>query len=200
MKPDCRSVSELIAAHADGGLDEPTARRVDLHVAGCPDCAAELRASRQLLVELRGIPAGPARDEASWGDFSRSVRLAWQESREELEERSVRARARRWGRLVFGGGLALALGTALFIVVETRTRDEGGGALAGAKVPPVLPASPSAADADPVPPQPLDEQGQRLEEAGRLGDLLGDPDPDELLDELSDEQLEQVGKALTPGA
>lgn len=202
MTLDCRRASDLLSAFADGGLDPALHAAVARHVAACEACTRELAKTRDLLGALRQLSPGPVRSEADWGDFSRSVRLAFQRSVEEDRARTLSlALPRRLWRLLFGAGTALALGTAAFVVVE-RTHgpsDTGGGpVLERVVLQPGQPARPG----EPARPGAglRDDEAARLEAAGRLGDLLGDADPDELLDELDDEQLERVGKALTPGA
>lgn len=202
MKPvsiDCRRASDLLGTFADGALDPELAAAVSGHAAECEACGRELAATRHLLAELRGLAPVRERPEASWGDFSRAVRLSYERSAAEDRARTLSlALPRRLWRLLFGAGAALALGTASLVVVQRQQATRA----AVLSIAPA-PAQDAPANADHVvrAPAPLpDQEAARLEAAGRLGDLLGDADPDELLDELDDEQLERVGKALTPGA
>ena len=195
MKSDrstCAGISALLPAHAGATLDAARTARVERHVAGCRACQAELAELGGLLAELRGLPPGPPRSDASWSDFSRSLRLSWQRSLDEAEARRAGG-PRRWLlRLCFGAGTAMALGTAALLLL-----------------PRLQPAAtaPHASPAVSTMPSPrarsstaAGDDAARLEAAGRVSDVLGDADPDELLDGLDDHQLEQLGKALAPGA
>lgn len=189
-------ISELLSAHADGALDPRAAMKVEEHVAGCGSCAFELGALRSLLGDLRGLSAGPARSDESWSDLSRSVKVAWQRSRDEAEAARAGSVRRLLWRLVAGTGTALALGTAALLIVPRLVGSPGRQAIEGS-----LGAARPEQRVSPSAPRPLpDSQARRIEAAGRLGDDLDDLDPDDLLDGLDDHQLEQVGKALTPGA
>ena len=47
MKMDCDEARILLHALIDGELDAGNAREVEAHIAGCPNCATELREFRE---------------------------------------------------------------------------------------------------------------------------------------------------------
>ena len=52
----CEEALVLVHALADGELDVVHAREVEAHIAGCPRCAAEFAAAREMRQVLRAEP------------------------------------------------------------------------------------------------------------------------------------------------
>jgi anti-sigma factor RsiW len=53
----------VIQAYVDGSATGSERRRVEAHLSGCPQCAALLRRSRQLVQALASMPARPVSDQ-----------------------------------------------------------------------------------------------------------------------------------------
>ena len=54
----CRALQDLLPWYATGRLDPAEHARVEAHVAGCPDCQAELQVERRLAAEVAQLPLG----------------------------------------------------------------------------------------------------------------------------------------------
>jgi anti-sigma factor RsiW len=52
----CEAIRPLIDDYIDDAVDSATHARVAAHLAACPGCAAEERAERRFVAELRGLP------------------------------------------------------------------------------------------------------------------------------------------------
>jgi anti-sigma factor RsiW len=107
----CGRAQKLMVAAVDGELMPERRRELDDHVAGCPACSAELRATQTLFGALGSLPQEaevPALVEAA---TLRRMRLAAAEERE--------GGGRRWGWLS-APVLAATAVTVLAVVVGTR--------------------------------------------------------------------------------
>jgi anti-sigma factor RsiW len=64
MTPDCGRTLEALDDYVDGALEEAAFQEVELHLAGCADCAAEHRMLRELLDRAAALPRAiaPPRD------------------------------------------------------------------------------------------------------------------------------------------
>jgi hypothetical protein len=62
--PDCERILDALDDYADGALGEAAFQEVELHLAGCADCAAEHRMLRELLDRAAALPRAivPPRD------------------------------------------------------------------------------------------------------------------------------------------
>jgi hypothetical protein len=108
----CEWVQENILLHIYNELPDDARYELEQHVARCPECAAELKASRQLHASLSQFPV----EEAS-PNLVAASRMRLQEALETAEQGGF------WQRLVFDPGawlrpikLAPALAAAIFIV------------------------------------------------------------------------------------
>ncbi len=108
----CARVGELLAAFADGGLEGREHDAVAAHVAGCPACAAEVRALREVLVETRRAGTPAARDDAFWTDLTRAIRVA--------VAADPAPRTGFWRMPVLGFGFAAALAAVLYVYAVGR--------------------------------------------------------------------------------
>jgi len=133
-----------VADLAIGALDGAEARLVEAHLAGCPECAAELRSLTGTAALLRALPpiAAPSAGEASLVDGARraAARMA--------EARAPARRVPRWllGLALGGAGAAAALLVSLQVGKAPASRfDEGRGALEGSGAPASVVAAPTAA-------------------------------------------------------
>jgi anti-sigma-K factor RskA len=69
---ECLDCQELMSGHALDALDEAERRALESHVAGCPACAAELAAMREVVASLGyGAPAAPLRADLKGRLFER---------------------------------------------------------------------------------------------------------------------------------
>jgi anti-sigma factor RsiW len=104
--PDCRS--EEIVAYLDGELDASSRNRIESHLEGCDECAAELRVQRRLLQELNFALAS---DEPAFEmpkNFAEVVAARAQSDLSGVRERVERRRA---------FGLCIALAAASFMLL-----------------------------------------------------------------------------------
>ena len=64
MTPHCERTLEALDDYVDGALGEAAFQEVELHLAGCADCAAEHRMLRELLDRAAALPraVAPPRD------------------------------------------------------------------------------------------------------------------------------------------
>jgi anti-sigma factor RsiW len=64
MSPGCGRTLEALDDYLDGALDEASFQEVELHLAGCADCAAEHRMLRELVARAAALPRSiaPPRD------------------------------------------------------------------------------------------------------------------------------------------
>lgn len=90
----CGQASELLPLYGDSELDLPNTLALEAHIAGCPDCAAAIRAQREFSAALRaGLPYYRAPDalRARLGaQLAKSV-----EAKKPPRQRTI-ARVRRW--------------------------------------------------------------------------------------------------------
>jgi hypothetical protein len=194
MSKRCEDLAGALAAFAAAGSAPERDARAERehaeaasHVAGCAACAAELASLRATIEALRSLPPPRERSAAEWSDFSRSVRIAYQDRRE-----ANRGLPRWLTRLLFGLGAAAAAGAA-FAVVPRLSR----------------PPAPLADTAATVDAGRRDDEAararaaRRMEAAGGLldeADDLDTDDLDELVEGLDGLQLENVDHSLRPGA
>ncbi len=123
MNRDCRRLRPLITRHLDRELAEPEVRALDVHLAACAECRAELEALGTLRAAARQVRApGPRPDE--------SARILAAAS--PLLERHARAIGRParlpllWpDDLVTAGALAASF-FLLFVLVQERKGTEPG--------------------------------------------------------------------------
>jgi hypothetical protein len=101
MTPACDETLERLDDYVDGVLDEAAFQEVELHLAGCADCAAEHRMLRELLERAAALPraVAPPRD-------------LWPGVAERLAPR--RTTASRW-TMGLAAAAALAVATTLAI-------------------------------------------------------------------------------------
>ncbi len=67
LDPACRSARDRLASYVRGSLCEGTRRRVDRHLAECPECAAVVDEMRRLDVSLRNVPWVGLVASSPWG-------------------------------------------------------------------------------------------------------------------------------------
>lgn len=116
---------ELLSAHLDGETTEAERRRIDLHLAACPQCAAR---SAALAAASRAVASLP--EVAPTPDESRAIRLG-------VGDRAGPRPLWRSPRLL-GTLSAAAVAALAFAGISTlRSRPEGTGALQEAAAPPV---------------------------------------------------------------
>ena len=68
----CDELRELLAAYADGELDETTRARVRAHLVGCPDCRRDLAGLERVDAMFRAA-AVPEPAEAAWDRVSAAL-------------------------------------------------------------------------------------------------------------------------------
>jgi anti-sigma factor RsiW len=111
MTEPCPDKELLLHALADGELDAKGALEVEAHVAGCPGCAAELAAIREVKAALAEVPV------AYTAPPSLHARLAAALAEDARPPRPRRSGIETWA---LGGSLAaLAAGLALFALVPS---------------------------------------------------------------------------------
>lgn len=106
MKPDCERAQQALDDSVDGTLDEAAFQELELHLAGCADCAAEHRMLQELLQRAAELPRAIAPPRDLWPGIA-----------ERLQPR--RPAASRWTM-----GLAAAAALAVAVTVTTRPRTE----------------------------------------------------------------------------
>jgi len=208
---------DLLAAYADDGLDAGDRIRVEAYLAAHPEAAAELVALRGLLAEARATAPRP-RQEPAWDDMARAIRAACADQPLGAGASGLLARATAWlrGRPVLAGGLGTAL-VAAAVILALRAGDGS----TPARAPVAVPAPDAEDDLALAVELPGLEQawedGSDLDVLATLyddgeGDGDGDDDtaddddgldllpddalPEELIDDLSDEELELLDTHL----
>jgi predicted anti-sigma-YlaC factor YlaD len=106
MKPDCERTLEALDDYADGTQGEAAFQEVELHLAGCADCAAEHRMLRELLARAAALPPSVAPPRDLWPGIA-----------ERLAPR--RPAVSRWTM-----GLAAAAALAVAVTVVSRPRPD----------------------------------------------------------------------------
>jgi anti-sigma factor RsiW len=104
--PDCGRSLAALDDYADGSLDEAAFQEVELHLAGCADCAAEHRMLRELLDRAAALPRAIAPPHDLWPGIA-----------ERLAPR--RPAASRWTM-----GLAAAAALAVAVTIVSRPRPD----------------------------------------------------------------------------
>jgi FecR protein/Putative zinc-finger len=104
-----RHVSRQLAAHIDGRLDQPGARRVELHIAQCAHCRAEREQVKFGMEILDRLPPVEAPD-AIWVSIEAVLR----------ERQSQKTSHARWRRLAFAATVVLVLLGAAYWAVAHR--------------------------------------------------------------------------------
>jgi anti-sigma factor RsiW len=104
-------VTGLLALAAAGALDAEEAGRVEEHLRGCPECAAEAAEWRRLAEGLRRMPS----PRAPHALLARTV--------ETIEERRVERAERAWNRAALAFAVAFAWTTAVvaWLVLDLLT-------------------------------------------------------------------------------
>jgi anti-sigma factor RsiW len=124
--PDCERTQEALDDYADGALGEAAFQEVELHLAGCADCAAEYRMLRELLHHAAALPRAIAPPRDLWPGIA-----------ERLAPR--RTSVSRWRM-----GLAAAAALAVAVTIVSRPRPDA---------PAATPATtPAAATSEGLPP------------------------------------------------
>jgi anti-sigma factor RsiW len=106
MTPACDETLERLDDYVDGALDEAAFQEVELHLAGCADCAAEHRMLRELLDRAAALPRAIAPPRDLWPGIA-----------ERLSPR--RTTASRWT-------MGLAAAAALAVATTLATRPHAG--------------------------------------------------------------------------
>lgn len=125
MTPDCERTQDALDDYADGALGEATFQEVELHLAGCADCAAEHRMLRELLDHAAALPRAIAPPHDLWPGIAQ--RLA-----------PSRTSASHWTM-----GLAAAAALAVAVTILSRPQPDA---------PAATPATPVASTSEGLPP------------------------------------------------
>jgi anti-sigma factor RsiW len=104
--PDCGRTLDALDDYADGALGEAAFQEVELHLAGCADCAAEHRMLRELLDRATALPRAIAPPRDLWPGIA-----------ERLAPR--RTAASRWTM-----GLAAAAALAVAVTILSRPQPD----------------------------------------------------------------------------